>query len=356
MKRVFVAVAVLSAVGVGGWYGFGRRAPQPTRQVSERLPSPTEVEQAPAAHQEQPDAIEGRIVRVANEPADPFVVTLYRLSSPSERPVFGEVTLSARPTRSFTAGETFRIPKPDPGLYKVVVETRRGFSGASQISVDARRRISVTIRLGTTIKGKVLELNSRKPLQGAEAVLSRQDICDVSKASADADGRFAFYGIRMTAGPSDTAGAEVYQLGLRIRGRPSVHISEDIQLALSPKRPLVDVGEVNLIDGDWKARNEGKAWGMSGLWHGKKDGHVVVTAVRPGQPAERAGITVGEELLAIDGRPVQGLGEKARSYLLMGPAGTPVAVTVRKESAPPRTIVLVRQAVSHGGEKPTEAL
>jgi carboxyl-terminal processing protease len=48
----------------------------------------------------------------------------------------------------------------------------------------------------------------------------------------------------------------------------------------------------------------------------------IVAAVSPWSPADRAGIEVGDVLLSIDGRDVDGLGPRAAGFLLRGPAGS----------------------------------
>ncbi len=67
----------------------------------------------------------------------------------------------------------------------------------------------------------------------------------------------------------------------------------------------------------------------------------VVVAVAPGSPAERAGVLVGDELLAISGRPVRDvieyrvLGDEAEVELDLVRDGAPLTVGVRKDAGVP---------------------
>ncbi len=59
-------------------------------------------------------------------------------------------------------------------------------------------------------------------------------------------------------------------------------------------------------------------------------GMVRISYVVPGTPADRAGIQVGDLLIAIDGSPVKGLNTDGVSGMLRGRAGTVVSVSVQR--------------------------
>ncbi len=61
----------------------------------------------------------------------------------------------------------------------------------------------------------------------------------------------------------------------------------------------------------------------------------VITRVYPGNPAERAGVRVGDRVIAVEGRRVIGLPLDSVTSRVLGPPGTPVRVTfVRPGEAP----------------------
>ena len=63
-------------------------------------------------------------------------------------------------------------------------------------------------------------------------------------------------------------------------------------------------------------------------------GCVRITYVLPGTPAERAGVQVGDIITAVDGKPTKGLSVDMVSSRLRGKAGTVVAVSLQRGTAP----------------------
>jgi carboxyl-terminal processing protease len=59
-----------------------------------------------------------------------------------------------------------------------------------------------------------------------------------------------------------------------------------------------------------------------------KDGHVVIVAPMDGSPAETAGLRPGDVILAVDSQDVTGLSLEQTVQRIVGPAGTPVTLTV----------------------------
>jgi carboxyl-terminal processing protease len=75
-------------------------------------------------------------------------------------------------------------------------------------------------------------------------------------------------------------------------------------------------------------------------------GSVHITYVVPGTPADRAGMRVGDVLVAIDGTPTKGLTVDNASRLLRGRAGTLVAVNVQRSGeAQPLDFSITREEV-----------
>jgi C-terminal processing protease CtpA/Prc len=58
------------------------------------------------------------------------------------------------------------------------------------------------------------------------------------------------------------------------------------------------------------------------------DGRVTVRETPPGYPAERAGVTPGDEVLLIDGRDVRGMSPQAIHQALEGDVGSTVQLTL----------------------------
>lgn len=71
--------------------------------------------------------------------------------------------------------------------------------------------------------------------------------------------------------------------------------------------------------------------GAPGLWYTLENGKFVITALRADGPAVKAGVQVGDVLLAVDGRQIDAFttGEEL-AMALRGPLDTPVALTVQR--------------------------
>ena len=65
--------------------------------------------------------------------------------------------------------------------------------------------------------------------------------------------------------------------------------------------------------------------------HDLKDGKFLISEVFPGQPAEKAGMRAGDEVLAVDGKSLQGCSSFAFTSAIRGRAGTTVMLTVKRE-------------------------
>ena len=93
-------------------------------------------------------------------------------------------------------------------------------------------------------------------------------------------------------------------------------------------------------------RNQGVFIGV-GIELGMRAGEPIVIAPIDGSPAAKAGVRAGDVMIAIDGKSLQDRAAFDIEEMLVGRAGTPVTVTVRRvaETAPV-AIEMVRGPVS----------
>lgn len=80
-----------------------------------------------------------------------------------------------------------------------------------------------------------------------------------------------------------------------------------------------------------------------GIGTQRKDGDYVVSSVRSGGPAAKAGVAGGEVVVEIGGQSVAGLTEDTISALLRGSIGTAVSLTLRRRDGE-RRVVTIRRA------------
>jgi len=110
---------------------------------------------------------------------------------------------------------------------------------------------------------------------------------------------------------------------------------------LDPHSAYMPPAEYALFRGD----TQGKFGGV-GVEVDFRGEYVTVIAPFDGSPAARAGIRSGDQIVAIDGKPVRGERIDKLVTLMRGPAGTKVKLTIRrKEAADLLTFELVREVI-----------
>ncbi|WP_242515631.1 S41 family peptidase [Sorangium cellulosum] len=110
---------------------------------------------------------------------------------------------------------------------------------------------------------------------------------------------------------------------------------------LDPHSAYMNAAEFALFQED-----TGGTFGGVGIEVDTRDDVITVIAPIEGSPAARAGIRSGDQILAIDGRPVRGERLDKLVKIMRGPAGTRVKLTIRRQGvAEPLTIDLTRERI-----------
>jgi carboxyl-terminal processing protease len=110
---------------------------------------------------------------------------------------------------------------------------------------------------------------------------------------------------------------------------------------LDPHSAYLDPQEFAVFQGE----TAGKFGGV-GIEVDFRNDYVTVIAPIDGSPAARAGIKPGDQILAIDGKPMRGERIDKLVTLMRGPTGSKVAMTVRRTgAADPLTFELVREEI-----------
>jgi hypothetical protein len=220
------------------------------------------------------------------------------------------------------------------GLHELRVTTANGSGGSQTVALgegEERKDVRVVIDVGGRIVGRVVDLDSNQPLARiAVRAFAMGTARNEPGTQTDASGRFALEGI-----------PALEQAMLFVTDPEERHITERRQLEVKSAGDL-DVGTIRLQAGNQKARMEEGTWsGLTGI-NSTADDRGLVEMARPGTPAAAAGILKGDQILAIDGKDVQGMSFGQIEWRLRGKPGTSITVTVRTPGNDPRTVTFAR--------------
>ncbi len=292
---------------------------------SDFLPSSPSTLTAPLDHEvvlrlRAGGRVAGRVLDGGNVP--PKRVTLFVTT------LRGDHSVGMREV-SLAADGTFELGGFDSGLYRMSVSNP---DSPNSRPVEVRR-FAVTVgrltQLGTlrfepegTLTGVVLGDGS--PLAGAQVRVAG----GVSTLTDD-NGRFTLDGV--------ASGATLYVEAMGYKRR----LFSRMSLSRGQTR---DLGRIPLkaLDGQGSAEYSGIGSQVSP----GPDGGVMLTNVFPGSPAERAGITPGSVVIAVDGLDITDLSVERAIEHMLGPAGSSVTLMViPAEGGPARPVRVVRADV-----------
>ena len=92
--------------------------------------------------------------------------------------------------------------------------------------------------------------------------------------------------------------------------------------------------------------NQQGSFGGIGATVGVRNGQIIIVAPIPGTPADKAGITAGDAIIAVNGESTAGLSIEEVVLRIRGQEGTSVTVTVRHEGATQtQDLVIVRAQI-----------
>ena len=87
------------------------------------------------------------------------------------------------------------------------------------------------------------------------------------------------------------------------------------------------------------------AFGGIGVYMGFKNGGVQVMSVIPDSPGQRAGLQAGDEILAVDGKPVEEISPSEVALKIRGEIGTPVELLIHREGFEDTVYNLTREII-----------
>ena len=186
-----------------------------------------------------------------------------------------------------------------------------------------------------TFRGRVADAHTGAPLAGTLVSYRIAGAKPEQPRSVmtDADGTFTF---------TDEC-RDGWLVPLRFQA-PGGYLEDFLRAKITADLAEVDLGTLRLVRGDWPTRFGKQRRGFTGIENELRGGQVFVTGVRPGTPAARAGLRVGERIVSADGVSMAGMPQAARSYLLQGPVDSEVALQLADSAGNQRQLVLRRQA------------
>jgi RNA polymerase sigma factor (sigma-70 family) len=236
---------------------------------------------------------------------------------------------------------TFEVRALSPGEYRLQARAPDGRMGEAAIRLapgERRRDLRITLGGLMTIRGTVLDDATAAPVPGVAVSALTGDGTAPARDTrpqvlTDASGNFAL---------PDVPHARTIALAFDTTA-PSYLREVEYIIAAEPAESL-NMGQVRLLRGRLEDRIGAGPRGMTGVDTARQGSQIVLTQIRADTPAERAGLRLGDRLLSVDGKSVDGLGHAGRSYLLAGKPGTPVTFVVQSAGAAPRPVALVRDA------------
>jgi hypothetical protein len=166
---------------------------------------------------------------------------------------------------------------------------------------------------GATLRGRIVDSETGRPATGVAIEAHIGD--SFMRTVSDPGGAFRMSGI-----------LPAHKITVWIIGRSDTFVAERIDVTSPGEGETTDAGVVRLLRGDELAAH---LEGWMGVFVSRKGHRNVVAAVSPWSPADRAGLQVGDVLLSIEGRDVDGLGPRATGFLLRGAVGTKANIAVQ---------------------------
>jgi membrane-associated protease RseP (regulator of RpoE activity) len=198
---------------------------------------------------------------------------------------------------------------------------------ASPVATTAANE-PTAISLRATISGRVVDHETGTPVPGVRVYFGGGK----RATTTDAGGTFAL---------QDLPSGKSVRLRVEKEGE---YLADVIDVQVPVGATAAQAETSRLVRGNWATKFGGGPAGLAGINHELRAGKVYVTEVRVGTPADQAGIRAGDRLVSVDGKSVDGLGHRARSFLIMGKPGTDLALVLESPTGNTRTVTIKRYA------------
>jgi hypothetical protein len=271
--------------------------------------------------------IAGSVVDDRGMAVDSFSIGIESSSSPH-----GASMRGGQGTVPFKGG-AFRLEHLVPGTYWLMASTQ-GRPPARSDAIEVRSAavtdgVKIVIGMGGVVVGRVVD-DRRAPIGGVELRFDLVSSVAGSDATARTDESGAY---RLEGAPSGPFTLLAKKDGFRVKLLSGL---------------LVESGRTLTKDFTLTAYDGGPGTEFVGI--GAQlvpgGGGIAFQAVFPGEPAERAGLRVGDRIVRIDGEDTTGLSVVDAIQRLRGEAGTSVGISVMRDGTT-IDVVLERAAILH---------
>jgi hypothetical protein len=233
----------------------------------------------------------------------------------------------------------FALGGLDPGEYWVRV-TAPGYAPSAAVqaraAIPSAPAVDIALSAGATAFGTVIDAATRKPL--AEAKVATETLVGTGPSALPFE----------TVVVTDDDGS--FELSGLAPGRHSLAVSayrHDAQLVTGVE--VTEGARVGPLTVELTPVAEGEQprteFAGLGLVLSASDEVLLVQDVVAGGGGEAAGIQAGEQITAIDGKPIAELGFQNAMQAIRGPVGTTVRVRVREKGGAEREVTATRVKV-----------
>ena len=226
----------------------------------------------------------------------------------------------SNPDRTFT-GDTFALYDAPALPLRVSVRTTDGRTGEAQVTLSPGQSAELEVPLtggSASITGRTVWSGGNTPAEGVSIFLDKQ-LSGASDAETGPDGRFLLKDVK--------PGPHTVRLWASADGQP---VTRMVKVASGE---AVDLGDVTV-------ETRKTAPGTIGAGFSEDRGWVSVAWVKADGPAARAGVRVGDRLLAVDGLAVRNRQEAEQRT--RGAPGSPLQLSLRREDGQEQQIQLTR--------------
>ncbi|WP_257453084.1 carboxypeptidase regulatory-like domain-containing protein [Archangium lipolyticum] len=252
--------------------------------------------------------VRGRVVRTSGQPVRKFSLL--------SQPLDWAGSIDHR--EGEFQGDRFELRDVPATPTMLVARTEDGARGEARITPghEASAEVVLTLKAAAGIRGRVVEEDTKQPVANAYVSVKSQSNGNLYERSSP-DGRFLLEGLAA--------------------GEYSLQVAIDTFRSIEREVALVEGKVLDL--GDLALPAPRTSAGTIGAYVSISDDEPVFFKVVPGSPAARAGLRIGDTLLAVDGTPVTD-GHKA-FQLLHGEPGSTVVLEVRSAGTV-RTVSVTR--------------